>query len=300
MKKITFKVRVPKAEKLVDLTKEMERVACKIELDFKNSLIIVEAFDDIENETIIKLINKYYIVLNIFIDEQIEGDNETGSGKTVKTSVGDDIIEETIEFPNKIIEKYISRLLKTTYWALFHRKAPVEEIEKLYESMINEMGDRYKRRTEKFYIGDIVKCNLGNGFFYIPAIVCDILEPNLVYVVPIFNNAGGKNVTSVGIEKISIPQDTIYYNETWKPAKATLYMGKYIPAYSIEKVIGKTKPEVFGNLVKKLATMFDFTENVAQYGKGFYGYSNKNFKKAEKLQISQKQEASEEKKGRFG
>ena len=65
MKKLTFKVDMQNKQDIIALTKEVNNLTCRIQIDIENGFVIAQEIDEVQIDTVIELINKYY---SIFID----------------------------------------------------------------------------------------------------------------------------------------------------------------------------------------------------------------------------------------
>lgn len=89
MKKLTFKVSIPKEGSLTALIKDVNNIPCRMQLDLENGFVTVENLNNTSIDTVIELIYKYYTLLSVDID------NCTESDVTVSN------VEETISVPTQ-------------------------------------------------------------------------------------------------------------------------------------------------------------------------------------------------------
>ena len=121
MKKITFKVSSPKDYSVQSLIKEVNKISCRIYIDLENGFIAVEEVNDTTIDSVIELINNYYAILSIEIDntfdrdigKQIESVIAENSADTIKDigvskqpkvldpQTEDDLIIKKVEFENE-------------------------------------------------------------------------------------------------------------------------------------------------------------------------------------------------------
>lgn len=98
MKKLTFKVSSPKNSSLVSLLKDLNKISCRILIDFENEFVTAKNINDSMIEDIIDLINNYYNISRIYIDNTFEQETEESSisdktkdvEKAIKSETHDD------------------------------------------------------------------------------------------------------------------------------------------------------------------------------------------------------------------
>ena len=174
-----------------------------------------------------------------------------------------DLIIKKVEFKNKYIEDLINKLLRTAYWAMFTMKISEKEIGDFIYTCMNEISMRYnKKGCIAFSVGDVVDCNYGyhlngetNGT-HVSAIVCNISDEGMVYVVPITKMQD--NISSYSYIIFDSPDDVIYENISYKGGTALLDKGKYVRPERFHAVIGKATDYFFEGLLSQLAYTFDF------------------------------------------
>lgn len=288
MKKLTFKVSSPKNCSVVSLIKEVNKISCRIYLDLENNFVAIENVNDTMIDTIIELVNNYYTILgvdidNIFEEQVVEPDitvmesaEETVEAETDETAPKkqqtilepqseDDLIIKKVEFENEHVENRINAFLKTAYWALYNRSATEKEIGEYILTCMSEISMRYSTKpTIEFSLGDIVDVNYGSHLpgeimgGHVHAVVCHILDNNLAYVLPISKQK--TNIISQSSLPINVPDDVTYDNEYYKGGTVLIDKGKYIRIERFNSVIGKTTSEYFETLLYQLASAFDFTD----------------------------------------
>lgn len=291
MEKITFKVSIKKEGSIVSLLKEVNKISCRIQIDLENGFVAVENVDDTMIDSVIKLIEQYYTILNVMIDntsdestsvetsQSVTAVDEPKSEATVEetaepenkpTVVGpqseDDLIIQKVEFENEYVENLINRFIRTAYWAMYRMNVPEKEIGEFIWNSINEISMRYnKKESIEYSVGDIVDCNYGihlpgeiNGC-HVSAIVCNITNGGMAYLVPFIKVRG--NLTSLSYLTFDVPSDVVYNNDYHTGGVALLDKGKYLRAERFHEVIGKATPEFFAKVLKQLSTTFDLTGN---------------------------------------
>lgn len=281
MKKMTFKVSVKKEENIIDLIKEVNKIACRLQLDMENGFVTVENVNESMIDTVIELINSYYILLGVEIDnsddsditdveETIELSNQSESfsarksaTKTIESQSEDDLIIKKIKFENVYVENLLNKLLRTAYWTMFKLNVPEKEIGEFIWTSINEISMRYNNKnTIPLSIGDVVDCNYGTHLggeisgVHKPAIVCNISENGMIYLVPIIKMQ--QNLTSHSYLTLTVPNDVIYNTRDYANGIVLLDKGKYLHKARINEVIGKTSSEFFEKVLYQLASTFDF------------------------------------------
>ena len=291
MKKLTFKVSSIKDGSFISLIKEVDKISCRISFDFDNGFVEVENVDVIMLDSVIELIDNYYTIVSVDIDNILEANTENPmtaittesisdvSSNTVETNetvietkptvlepqVENDLIIKKVEFKNTYIEELINKYVRTISWAMFKMNISEKAVSNYIYTAMNEisMGCN-KKECIDFSIGDIVDCSYGvhlpgeiNGG-HVAAIVCDISYDSMAYVVPITKVQ--TNISSHSYLILNIPKDAVYENDYYKVGTALLDNGNYVSPKRFCAVIGKTTPAFFEKLLRKLANTFDFTK----------------------------------------
>lgn len=292
MKKITFKVSTKKEGSVVSLIKEVNKISCRIQIDLENGFVAVENVADTMIDSVIELIDQYYTILNVMIDntsdestsveasqsvtvvdepESEAAVEETAEPENKPTVVGpqseDDLIIQKVEFENEYVENLINRFMRTAYWAMYRMNVPEKEIGDFIWTSINEISMRYnKKGSIEYSVGDIVDCNYGihlageiNGG-HVSAIVCNITNGGMAYLVPITKVR--ENLTSLSYLTFDVPDDVVYNNDYYTGGTALLDKGRYLRAERFHEVIGKATPEFFAKVLDQLSTTFDFTGDI--------------------------------------
>ena len=294
MKKLTFKVSSQKAGSFISLIKEVDKISCRISFDFENGFVSVEDVNDIMIDSVIELVNNYYTIVGVDIDNTLENSTENPMAAIETESISDapsnavetdetvietvptilepqtedDLIIKKFEFQNEYIEGLINKYVRTIFWAMFKMNIPEKEIADYIHTAIDEISRRYnKKECIGFSIGDIVDCCYGvhlpgeiNGG-HVSAIVCEISFGSMVYVVPI--TKAQTDITSHSSLSFNVPKDVVYEND-YKGGTALLDKGKYVRAERFNAVIGKTTHAFFEKILSKLANTFDFTKRFAE------------------------------------
>src|SRR5699024_7610341 len=158
------------------LIKAINKIACQLKLDIENGFVVAENIDESTIDVVIDLINNYYTLLGIDIDNSVENDvnvandDEKVAVSTQKESVStpkrlepqseDDLIIRKVEFKNEYIEQLINKLLRTISWAMFKNNATGNEISHFIFSTISEISMNYNNTAcIPVSIGDVVDCN---------------------------------------------------------------------------------------------------------------------------------------------
>lgn len=284
MKKLTFKVSTPKEGNISGLIKAINKIACQLKLDIENGFVVAENVDESTIDVVIDLINNYYTLLGIDIDNSVENDvnvanddekvavstqkESVSTPKTLEPQSEDDLIIRKVEFKNEYIEQLINKLLRTISWAMFKNNATGNEISHFIFSTISEISMNYNNTAcIPVSIGDVVDCNYGthlpkeiNGG-HVAAIVCDI-SFGMVYLVPITKQLD--NLVSRSFIKFTVPNDIIYDEKDYVNGTVLLDKGRYLRPERLNQIIGKTTPEFFAKVLHQLSTTFDFTDRNAE------------------------------------
>ncbi len=296
MKKLTFKVSSQKDGSFISLIKEVDKISCRISFDFENGFVSVENVNDIMIDSVIELVDNYYTIVGVDIDNTLENSTENSiaaistesisdvPSNTVETDetvieteptnlepqTEDDLIIKKFEFQNDYLEELINKYVRTISWAMFKMNISEKEVADYIYTAMKEISMRYnKKECIDFSIGDIVDCSYGvhlpgeiNGG-HVAAIVCDISYDSMAYLVPITKLQ--TDITSHSYLTFNTPKDIVYENDYYKKGgTALLDKGKYVRAERFNAVIGKTTPAFFEEILRKLATTFDFTKKLGK------------------------------------
>lgn len=298
MKKLTFKVNPQKDCSVVGLIKDVNKIPCRIYFNLEDGFVAVGNVNDTMIDTVIELVDKYYTILGVNIDNTIEepveeqltsvvdesGGTTTEDGESSTTSEAveevaekqptvlepqteDDLIIKKVEFTNQYLEDLLNKLMRTVAWAMFKMNIPEKEIGNLIYTCMSEISMRYNdKQCIEFSVGDIVDCNYGvhltgeiNGG-HVAAIVCNISHSGMAYLVPITKMQ--TEITSESYLIFNPPEDVIYENNYYKGGTALLDKAKYVRAERINKVIGRTTPDFFKKVLYGLTSAFDFTSRL--------------------------------------
>lgn len=277
MKKLTFKVSSQKDGSFISLIKEVDKISCRISFDFENGFVSVENVNDIMIDSVIELVDNYYTIVGVDIDNTLENSTENSiaaistesisdvPSNTVETDetvieteptnlepqTEDDLIIKKFEFQNDYLEELINKYVRTISWAMFKMNISEKEVADYIYTAMKEISMRYnKKECIDFSIGDIVDCSYGvhlpgeiNGG-HVAAIVCDISYDSMAYLVPITKLQ--TDITSHSYLTFNTPKDIVYENDYYKKGgTALLDKGKYVRAERFNAVIGKTTPAFF-------------------------------------------------------
>ena len=198
MKKITFKVSAKKGESVVSLIKKVNKISCRVQIDLENGFVTAENVEDSTIDSIIELIDQYYTISNVNIentsDESTLAENshkdklEVEAEKTAKhenkppTVVApqseENLIIQKVKFRDKYIEGLINKFVKTAYWAMYRMNIPSNEIGDYILTSISEISMRYNNKgCIEYSVGDIVDC-------YVDEILIDKKKVSLSLVEP--------------------------------------------------------------------------------------------------------------------
>lgn len=200
--KITFKVSSPKKDSIVSLIKEINKISCRIYIDIENSYVTVENVNDTMIDDAIELVDNYYTILSVDIDNTFEESTqkqvapviEVYTSDTTDTTVEETVVEEVaeesgevevqkepkvfelqteddliikkVEFENELIQNRINQFLKKVYWVMHNKKATEKDISDHILTCMSEISIRFSPKPIiEFSIGDIVDINYG---FHLP------------------------------------------------------------------------------------------------------------------------------------
>ena len=285
MKKITFKVTSKTEGSFVSLIKKVDKISCRIQIDFENNLVTVEDMNNTMIDSVIELVDEYYSISNVTIDNTsdestlvensqsvtvAQESKSEGESKSNLTVVGpqseDDLIIQKVTFKNDLVEDVINRFLRTAYWAMHKKGASEKEIADFIWNSINEISMKYNPTIIDYSVGDIVECNYGyhlggevNGG-HVFALVCNKLECGMAYLVPIFKIK--KNLYSISCLSFNVPNDVVYNDYYCNSGVALLDKGKFVREERIIDIIGRATPEFMTKVLDKLSTTFDFRDNM--------------------------------------
>ena len=266
MKKITFEVISKEEYSIASLLKDVNDISCRMSIDIENNCITVKNLDNALINNVIDLINKYYTISSVELDNTSEEETEN----VVATS--EEISEEVLTsnqnyFTTPLLEESIKKLHKTIKWLMKNISIEENLINDRIFTCLKEMSMAYSpgNIVTNLHIGDVVAVYFGmhikgeiNGKS-ISCIVCDIYNGNMVYVVPITKMVESTEVSSTFME-IKVPQDVSYFNDAYIGGTALLNKAKYVRIERINSIIGKTKFPFFKKLLETLPKAFDFTE----------------------------------------
>lgn len=280
MKKMTFNVNFKREINVALLIKEINDIECRIQIDLENGIVVAEDIDDTIIDSVIELVDKYYIISNVNIDNSLEKFTLINN-----THDEDDLIIPKVKFKNEYIENLINKFLKTVYWAMYKKNIAEKEIGDFIWTSINEISMRYNQKgIIQFSIGDIVDCNYGTHLMgeingsHVPAIVCNITSNgNMAYLVPI--TRAREYITSNAYLALNIPEDAIYTSNYYTSGTVLIEKGRYLRAERFHEVVGKTKPQFFSKLLNQLVKVFNFTDYILNDNVMISNYSTKSIVK---------------------
>lgn len=265
MNKLIFKVIPKKDDSIITQIKEINKLPCRINLDLKNSCVTVENVNDNMINQVTEFINNYYTVSNVTIDNISENsDNDVNSSEKsptiIKPQSENDLIIKKVEFRDNYIEQLINKFLRSAYWAIYVKKASTRDVANSLTTAITELSFNInKNNPVKFEIGDIVSCYYGTHLdcelchSTAFAIVCNILNENLVCLVPI------ELYYSPTINYLSFTTPADIICDKFNKGKVLLDKARYIGSVRIKEVVGKTTPRFFSVVLDSIASTFDFT-----------------------------------------
>ncbi|MBR6689262.1 MAG: hypothetical protein IKL68_04530 [Clostridia bacterium] len=95
MNRLTFKVNGPKDGNISPLLKAVTKIRCRIYLDVENGFVTVENVHDELIDSVIDLINEYYVLLGVEVDNLVE-DEEVFEEKTCEEEAVQEPSEERV------------------------------------------------------------------------------------------------------------------------------------------------------------------------------------------------------------
>ena len=105
MKKITFKVSTQKDCSIVSLIKEVNKICCRIYIDLKNGYVTVENVNDTMIDSIIELVDNYYTILGVEIDNTFEEINTPATVESDNDITNNIVKEVSNETTEVVVEK---------------------------------------------------------------------------------------------------------------------------------------------------------------------------------------------------
>lgn len=290
MNKLIFNGNIKEGISIASLIKEINSISCRMQLDMINGFLTVENVDDEQIDMVIDLIDNYYNIYNVSIDnvrtptsieetisvsaeegttEVVPAVNKSSTPTVLEPQSEDDLIIKKIEYKNEYIEEYINKFLKTASWAIYKQGISEKEIGHYIISLICEISMAYTPSPDKTFaelvVGDIVEVNYGMHLkgeirgAHIFAIVCDITSYNMVYLVPITKYTDNLTSTNSPLPITSI--DMTFYFDDYKISSGTALVdkSKYLRIERVNKVIGRVSPCFLVKLLNQLSKAFDFT-----------------------------------------
>lgn len=303
MNKLIFKVSSSKSTDIANLLKEITKIECKIKFDLEHGIVTVENVNDNHIDMVIDLINNYYILLEVEIDNlnpnnpnesmqfstnSVQSENTTLPLCKENTATSDEnqlalendldnpasavpenFVYNKISFQNTNVENALNKLAQTAYWAVYKHGETEKEVMDYIWSAVREMSIKFSPPPIiDFQIGDVVECYMGkhlpkelNGSRVL-CIVANVLEDNLVYIIPLTKMT--TNIAAESYLPFSIPGDITSIdsdaNSDINSGTVIFDGSKYIKAERITKVVGKVVPAFMQEVLTKLSSTFDFTE----------------------------------------
>ncbi len=111
MNRLTFKVNGPKDGNISSLLKAVTKIRCRIYLDVENGFVTVENVHDALIDSVIDLINEYYVLLGVEVDNLVEA--EEASEERVVVSVTE-FSEECLEGRDVPVQEYQAEVADET------------------------------------------------------------------------------------------------------------------------------------------------------------------------------------------
>lgn len=163
------------------------------------------------------------------------------------------------------VEGHLFRLRQCISDFMKYNHVSYKDICNYLTSLVAEMSMKYRpRKVIPFSVGDIVDCNYGYHLEseisggHIHAIVCNISENNLVYMLPItkedFPYEEGKLVPIT-------PNENVFYHETqFHGGTVFVTMGKYMDAHRFREVIGEVREDFLLELFCEIQKGMNFLQ----------------------------------------
>lgn len=149
MKKLTFKVSTPKKGSLIALIKDVNKIPCRIQLDIENGFVTVENINNSSIDPVIELIDNYYTLLGVDIDNSDENNvNTSAVEKTTSVSTQTENVTPIKDFgaPSendmflKSVEVSTEKALLKTFSSAFDKLDPSKTIEEQINSFLTDIG----------------------------------------------------------------------------------------------------------------------------------------------------------------
>ena len=261
MKKLVFKVAKKKEDSLLPLLKEINKISCKICFELNKGIVAVENVDENMLDTVIGLINSYYTIISVDIDNTNEfatKTNDTEKPTTSEPELPEDFVRKV---GNEYIDNKISALCKSVYWSLSKCNATEKELGDYIQTCISKISMRYSKNSIiEFEIGDVVEVDFDYalpGELYkkhMHAIVVSLFNEEQADVIPITKN----KTDSRDCICFEAPEDVIYYNDYFTGGSAIADRTIRLRTVRFISVVGKTKKEFFKKLIEELPKAYDF------------------------------------------
>lgn len=103
MNRLTFKVNGPKDGNISPLLKAVTKIRCRIYLDVENGFVTVENVHDELIDSVIDLINEYYVLLGVEVDNLVE-DEEVCEEEAVQETGEERVVVSVTEFSEECPE----------------------------------------------------------------------------------------------------------------------------------------------------------------------------------------------------
>ena len=283
MKKIVFKVNSQKDFSISSLMKEVSKVSCKISFNLAEGLVTVENVDTSMIDYIIDLINKYYSILSVDIDNTNALSNSINHiSHSENAQITPLPADKNSIIENEYIDSLVNTLSKTLNWALSKGNVPEKELGYFILSSISEISLTYNSiNCIEFKVGDVVDCNYGthlpgeiNGA-HVPSIVCNILSNGMAYLIPITQSVFSTSSNSTLYFKNN--KNIIFDESGYAEGTVLLYKAKYLRPERFHKVIGKVTPDFLKTILTKLPSVFNFTNYLSDSTSANSENGNTNF-----------------------
>lgn len=189
--------------------------------------------------------------------------------KIVITDIVD--FQRKVTFADKDVRKIIAHFVSTLFDLKNYSDAPLSEMLGFLYAASTEMTIQYDPtiNPEKVYTGDVVVCNFGKHVDgevsgpQVNALVCDVSEDNVVYLIPITKQQIVGDVKKY--MPIVVNRDVFYNAGThFKSGTLLLQMGKYVRVERIRRIVGTVSPEYYSEVIHRLHKSLDFLNELPE------------------------------------
>lgn len=171
MKKLTIKVSSLKNSSIVSVMKDVNKISCRIFIDFKNGVVAVENVNNSVINDVIELVDNYYTISSIDIDNTFEETSQTTENQNFPVvaknhstvldpqSEAEDTTVKVVENNATSKKLCVEKILLDTIGFALNKLDSSKKVEKQVESFLTDIGmtTTEKMVTQAFIIACTIK-----------------------------------------------------------------------------------------------------------------------------------------------